>query len=318
MLGGIFGNKNTGDNTFERIMNSGFGLGLWNAIGGGRKRRDYDTSTLPPEIQAYLSQLSDSELEALENDYYVKDNNAANMWGVGGYDREVLDTEQLLKDLSELAAINEEYDALGNAPIYEDYLNSARQEASDLYGGMIGELQALADTRTNQFNEDMANLQNDYQSARSGLITRQYQQNAQTMDTLQSGMDRARRNALEAGASAGIRIAGNVNTLLSAQNKQAATSMDTANQLSQMMINQRNAESGLRSNYNDYMTQNTTQRQGLQREQDSYARGLAQTNFDAASSSYANKEADIKNKYELDNPLYDRRGAVSKYGNSST
>jgi hypothetical protein len=287
-------------------------FGLWNAIGSGRKHRDYDTSNLPPEIQAYLSQLSDSELESLENDYYVKDNGAANAWGMGGYDREVLDTERLLKDLSGLSDINKEFDALGDAPVYEDYLNSARQEASDMYGGMIGELQSLADTRTNQFNEDMSNLQNDYKSARSGLITRQYQQNAQTMDTLQSGMDRTRRNALEAGASAGIRIAGNVNTLLSAQNKQAATSMDTANQLSQMMINQRNAESGLRSNYNDYMTQNTSQRQGLQREQDSYARGLAQTNFDAASSSYNSKEAAIKNKYELDNPLYDRRGAVKQ------
>jgi hypothetical protein len=71
------------------------------------------------------------------------------------------------------------------------------------------------------------------------------------MDTLSSEMARSRRSAIEAGASAGIRIAGNVNAILSAQNKMSQESLNTSNQLAQMLVNQRNAESGLRNQWRD-------------------------------------------------------------------
>jgi hypothetical protein len=68
---------------------------------------------------------------------------------------------------------------------------------------------------------------------------------------MSSDMARARRNAIEAGASAGVRIAGNVNALLSAQNKMSQQSLETSNQLAQMLVNQRNAEAGLRNQWRD-------------------------------------------------------------------
>lgn len=154
-----------------------------------------------------------------------------------------------LKDLA-TEAYNSQLTAL------EDVLNTA--EAS--HSSTIAELDALKNTFTNDFNNALSAQNDSYNRAATGLLSNQYKTNAQTFDTLQSDLHKSRQNALEAGASAGVRIAGNVNALLSAQNKQSQTAMDTSNALAEMLLQQRSAAAGLRSDYHKSMQENTNSR----------------------------------------------------------
>jgi hypothetical protein len=279
---------------------------IWGLSGGGDVNRDRADSL----VQEHLGNLSDAELDAILENYYDVDNNWSNLFGIGGYDRRVLDEERLLSDLAELKTAAAQ---TGSRPLYENFLNDARTQASDLYSGMYADLDALDAERTTMYRDELSNLRDSYNQSRTNLLSQQYQQNAQLMDTLQSGMDRSRRNALESGASAGIRIADNINTLLSVQNKQSATSMETANQLAQMMVNQRNAEASINRDYSDYKTQSAANRHTLQREQEGYASNLANTNYNAAMDTYQTKQNEYDSKY--DNPLLGRRHSLSeKYG----
>lgn len=69
-------------------------------------------------------------------------------------------------------------------------------------------------------------------------------------------LDRERRNAISRGASAAMRLVGNINTQLGLQNQAAQQSLDTSNQLAQMMLNQRQAGSSLRQNYVNALNNN--------------------------------------------------------------
>ena len=105
-------------------------------------------------------------------------------------------------------------------------------------------------------------MYNDY--ARQ-ILSNDYQKNAQLMGSLGNSLDRARTSALEAGASAGLRLSNNINTLLSTQNKQAQQSLDTAINLAQNMLNQRQAASGLRSSHSNTLANDTANRANLTR-----------------------------------------------------
>ena len=219
---------------------------------------NYITQYLPKEIADYWDSLTDSEKTALitgtSNAYFTEGT---------AFKNAKLDADRLIADLESLTntPIAPDYAAIRQSAI--DAIDAENQQIYSTYDEQEALLNQLRDSRTADYESGLSDLRNDYSNARSSLLSNQYQQNSQTIDALQSGMDRARRNALEAGASAGVRIANNINTLLSAQNKQAATSMETANQLSQMMINQRNAEQGLKSNYNDYMSQDAANRAAI-------------------------------------------------------
>lgn len=208
----------------------------------------------------FWNSLTDAEREAILDEYYNGDYSL------------------LLNDLNELDSFSDAY------PIYSDFLNpdtiwdtatseveaenaallellsSDKATALDLLGSTRDDtLQLLADTRDTaladiasesaanraMLNSQLQRMGASFDDARDALLTAQYQRNAQTMGTLAADMQSSRRNAIEAGASAGIRIAGNVNALLSAQNRMAQQSLDTSNQLAQMLVNQRNAEAGV-------------------------------------------------------------------------
>jgi hypothetical protein len=138
----------------------------------------------------------------------------------------------------------------------------------------------MQDMYKNQLNENFTL----YNQQANRLLSNQYLANAQTYDALQSDMRKSRQNALEAGASAGLRLANNVNTLLSAQNKQSQISMDTSNSLAEMLLQQRQAASGIRSNYANYM-------QGVGRQRSQYGIDKA-----GAYSTYNNSLTDLNTR----------------------
>ena len=85
------------------------------------------------------------------------------------------------------------------------------------------------------------------------------------MGGLSNSLDKAKMSALEAGASAGLRLSNNINTLLSTQNKQAQQSLETATNLAGMMLNQRQAAAGIRSDYNNTLANDANNRADLVR-----------------------------------------------------
>lgn len=138
---------------------------------------------------------------------------------------------------------------LGDMP--EVSLDTALDRARSDIDAEIGQQeQTLADLLQQQ------NLA--YNDAAEQILSSDYQRNASLMGTYQSEMRRSQRNALEAGASAGARLANNINVTLSTQNQQAQQSLETSNNLAQMLLNQRQAASdiaqqrvGLRSGYTE-------------------------------------------------------------------
>jgi hypothetical protein len=126
----------------------------------------------------------------------------------------------------------------------------------------------LDDAKARQLGqEEIGNLQQTYDTAKQSLLGNQAEQNRAILGQVGSEMDRSRQNAIEAGASAGLRLANNVNVLLSAQNKQRATSLDTANNLTQMLLNQQNQAMGIRQGINERESSRAQRTTGYQQQQ---------------------------------------------------
>lgn len=257
---------------------------------------EYDLEAARRKYPA-LAGLTDDQLNALLKDTEKK------RFSFLGNSTYRTDDALLNRSIEEmLQALSEEPQAV----YYTKYLDSARDSIAAENSKMYADLDKLLANRTSMYNQQMADISDSYDRLRSDTLSQHYQQNAQLMDSLQSGMDRSRRNALEAGASAGIRIADNINTLLSVQNKQSASAMETSNQLAQMMVNRRNAEQSARSDYANALESDTAKRHDLQLSSEQRASSLANTNYNAASTDYSTKKAEWEKK-NWDNPLYEYR-----------
>lgn len=237
----------------------------------------------PEVIDEYLSQ---SELKAYANQYKEEDSKWwQSLFGQSSY---TTDTDALLADLEWLSKNGE---LRPEAPLMENYLND--EYVQGLIADREAQLNTLRDEYTKGYEQDLADIEKSYGDQRRALMSTQARQNAQLMDTMRSEMSKSRRNALEAGASAGIRLADNINIMLSNQNKQAQTSLDTANQLAQMAINQRAASRQVRNDYNNYMQQDYQNRSNLRSE----GRSEAMQNYNAANESYVTRDAQWEDRY---------------------
>ena len=238
---------------------------------------DFLTGTLTPKQQLERNQQLIRVLGSIENRLGTNAN-LTQWWKSLDYDTKIallesygdkdLDSSAsaLIKDLNELQYITEFPDI--EAPVYGDFvqntdditaeINSILDPAyTDAFTRLDNDLTALnseIDAQRIAFEDQLRESSNMYNQHMSNILSNQYMANAQTYDALQSDLRKSRQSALEAGASAGVRIAGNVNALLSAQNKQSQASLDTSNALAEMLLQQRNAAAGIRSDYRNYMS----------------------------------------------------------------
>ena len=234
-------------------------------------------TSLASELQgdelAYWNSLSAPEQDALLESYYTEyDNGLYNLWGLYGTS-EKFDLDTFLKDIGE-------YSDIEVAPTLSEYVN-----IDDALATAQASVDAENERLLASLNEDLQRTGDAYTQAKNALLTGQYQRNMQTMDTLSSDLSRSRRNAIEAGASAGIRIAENVNALLTAQNKMSQQSLDTSNQLAQMLLNQRNAEAGLRNQWRDAQSSTYDKVQGRAQNE----MNLGRQRYDAAQEDWQNR-----------------------------
>jgi hypothetical protein len=185
--------------------------------------------------------------------------------------------------------------------------------SSEIYADIDAELNPAYTTARSRLDEEASLMRRDYQDQlqssadlynqrASGLLSNQYLSNAQTYDALQSDMRKARQNALEAGASAGIRLAGNVNALLTAQNKQSQTAMDTSNALAEMLLQQRNAAAGIRSDYRNYMSDVNQRRTDLDTQQRTERENLYNQRYNNSVTDYNTQMERYENKFNALDP----------------
>lgn len=201
-----------------------------NEFGGDtRRRRQYleNLRSQQPDNE-FLASLTDDELLGMF-EQYGRDRDFGNFWL--GNNVDIYGGDQFLADLQRLS---------------EQYVDRPTFDRQAIEAKAAADITA-DDARARQVAQsEIANLQNMYGGARRDILGAQQEQYKGILGQVGSDIDKARQNALEAGASAGLRLAGNVNVLLSAQNKQRATSLDTANNLAQMLMNQQNQAMGLR------------------------------------------------------------------------
>lgn len=233
-------------------------LGPWNFTSEEdyRKYAEEYAEAKAKQLRAQYPDFSTSELKDLimnglgETPGFWSRLNDTTLWGslkkIDQDERYVTELDAATKDLlAQLQRASE----LGDMP--EVSLDAAMDRArSDVDTELGQQEQALADLLQQQ------NLA--YNDAAEQMLSSDYQRNASLMGTYQSEMRRSQRNALEAGASAGARLANNINVTLSTQNQQAQQSLETSNNLAQMLLNQRQAASdiaqqrvGLRSGYTE-------------------------------------------------------------------
>ena len=225
----------------------------WNKDTDVSEMSDYVASQLSEDSEAlaYWNSLTEEDKRAqLSN--FLKDSDDPTDWSGTQY----YDVDEYVQQLQNAEA---DY-ALPDKPTSEDYYSAL--ENDQLLNDYLDELNQSEQRQTNLFENQLQENQMMFDDYRSQILGNQYRQNAQLLGTVGSEMDRARRNALEAGASAGLRMAENINTTLAMQNKQSQISLETSNQLAQQLLNQRQAAAGIRSNYNDMLSNNVEKRAG--------------------------------------------------------
>jgi hypothetical protein len=209
-----------------------------------------------PQFSEYLNAMSDAELGSILDQYY---DNKGGWFGNNTYE---FNLNSANADLARLAGMNM------NMPTAPDWDALAQQAKNDI-ALENSQINALYDknlaSQKQLYQQEMQNNNQMYNDYARQILSNDYQKNAQLMGGLGNSLDRARTSALEAGASAGLRLSNNINTLLSTQNKQAQQSLDTANNLAQNMLNQRQAAAGLRGNYNNTLANDTANRANLMR-----------------------------------------------------
>ena len=206
------------------------------------------------------SEMTDAQIEALVGQY--QDTKGWSLFSDWGHDYGV-DYDELQEDLNDFNKIRSE---LGDMPAPIDYgaiqkeasnaIDAENQQVLNIYNEneqrSINNLKSLLQQNNQMYNDQVNNI-----------LSTNYQNNASLLNTMGSALDKTRQNALEAGASAGVRLAGNINTLLSVQNQQNQQSLETSNNLAQMLLNQRQAAMGIRNDYNNVLNNYANQRASL-------------------------------------------------------
>lgn len=272
----------------DTTMNDRYIQAMIDRVAGGLKKGtgaySFWDSLSPTEKQAFLKQYRKTEGER---------KGLGNLWGLTSSDAYEIDTDALLSDLANLSGLPE-YPGL-EAPVYdvwdedklEQWATGELKNAYDEKYRLLNENDALQKQMAQEALKENADL---YNSRASSLLSNQYLANASTYDALKSDMRRSRQNALEAGASAGVRIAGNINALLTAQNKQSATALETSNALAEQLLQQRQAAQGIRNDYTNYMSDSAQQRSAIGDQYRTEKRDIMEQKRSGQQADYAGRQ----------------------------
>ena len=241
----------------------------------------------------YFNDLSNADLASIlsNKDFWETD-----------FDKLGIKTEYLNKDIvDKYISQLEDYDKiLGEMPTAPN-LGDIRDEAYAKMEAENNELLAMLDDdlarQQGLYQSELNDINSMYGDLRRQTLENSYRNNAALMGTVGSEMSKARRNALESGASAGLRLAENINTLLSVQNKQSQQSLETSNQLAQQLLNQRQAAMGVRSAWGQAQSANTNSKIGIKQGTAERAENYANNRFNTENTVYNNDMQQWEDKY---------------------
>lgn len=239
----------------------------------------------------FINSMSDKEVAALLESFWKQDSSWlwSNMYS--------LDYDEIDKYLSQLQNYDKILGEMPTAPDYEAIQKQAYNAINSENQELLGMLDQDLARQQNLYQGELNDINSMYGDLRRQTLENNYRNNAQLMGTVGSEMSKARRNALESGASAGMRLAENVNTLLSVQNKQSQQSLETSNQLAQQLLNQRQAAMGVRSAWGQAQSANTQSKIGIKQGTTERAENFANNRFDTENKVYDNKMTQWEDKY---------------------
>ena len=192
------------------------------------------------------------------------------------------------------------------APNYEEIYNTAQKTIDAENQHLYALLDKNLARQTSNYQDEINNLNESYNEYSRQVLMNDYLKNQQLMGSVSSALSKSKQNALEAGASAGARIAGNINTVLGIQNKQTQQSLETSNQLAQAMLNQRQAAAGIRGNYNAMLNSDTQSRIGIKQGSTERRENMANNMIGTQQMIYQNKMDNYEQAMSLynTNPFY--------------
>ena len=301
--GAISGSTGTGITGRTPVKKSGWGSDIGKFFGANTDvsndelgrwfKQNYSGSA-----SDYINTLDSASLGALLNQYYETKNIFGGQEHTFNYGSAIKDLEELINSVN--------ISTLPKAPDYQSIYNQAQQTIDDENQTLYNLLDTNLARNTQNYQDEMHNLNESYNEYTRQVLSNDYIKNQQLLGSVSSALSKSKQNALEAGASAGARLAGNINTILGVQNKQAQQSLETSNQLAQAMLNQRQAAAGIRGNYNQMLNSDTQSRIGIQQGSAERKNNYANQQFNTQQQIYDNQ----MNQYESamanqsSNPFY--------------
>lgn len=183
-------------------------------------------------------------------------------------------------------------DKVGEMPEYvdEEAINRLADNAIDTENSQI---QALYDEMlgrtTDLYKADLDASNQSYNDYVNQMLSNQAQTTNTIAGSARSELQRSQRNAINRGATAAMRLVSNINTELGLQNKAAQQSLDTSNNLAQMLLTQRQSAAQLRSQYGNELNDYTANKANLLSGTAERKANYRNTMRDEAYSNYQNK-----------------------------
>ena len=257
----------------------------------------------------YINSLDDTSLGALLDQYYDTENIFGGKQHTFNYNNAVDELESLINNVNGTS--------MPNAPDYQKIYDDAQAAIASENKNLYNLLDSNLARQTANYRDEMSALNDSYNDYSRQILSNDYMKNQQLMGSVTSALSKSKQNALEAGASAGARIAGNINTVLGIQNKQTQQSLETSNQLAQAMLNQRQAAAGIRGNYNQMLNSDTQARVGIQQGSTERKNNYANQQFNTQQQIYDNQMSNYENSManQASNPFY---GSYQSYRQNKT
>lgn len=260
-------------------------LGLIGAASSGMTRADADSVD---ELKDNLRKQGFNESEVDEIAGYY-DKGKFNLFNSDTWFDHGVDTKAFNEALKDYESWK---DKVGEMPEYvdEEAINRLADNAIDTENSQI---QALYDEMlgrtTDLYKADLDASNQSYNDYVNQILSNQAQTTNTIAGSARSELQRSQRNAINRGATAAMRLVSNINTELGLQNKAAQQSLDTSNNLAQMLLTQRQSAAQLRSQYgselNDYTANKANLLSGTAERKASYRNTMR----DEAYSNYQNK-----------------------------
>ena len=301
--GGISGSSDTGTGGDTPVKKSGWGSNIGKFFGANT---DVSSSELGKWFKEnysgsasdYINSLDDATLGALLEQYYDEKSIFGGTQYTFDMDDAVTELEELMNNVNDIER--------PVAPNFEEIYKNAQTTIDNENRALSALLDSNLSRQTSLYNDEINALNDSYNEYVRQTLSNDYMKNQQLMGSINSALSKSKQNALEAGASAGARLASNINTVLALQNRQTQQSLETSNQLAQAMLNQRQAAAGIRGNYSSMLNSDTQSRIGIQQGAAERKANYANSQFGIHDSIYNSQLKNYEDAMALyqTNPFY--------------